>query len=185
MTHHTGSVPETEPARAAKTRAYVRRGLDLRELADEKFADRFWSKVDPTGDCWLWTAYTKPDGYGQFTVRKGKFYNAHAVSYALTAGPVPPGMVVCHRCDNPPCVNPDHLFLGTHRDNMHDMSAKGRAVHSRGEQQHNARLSEADVREIKSFPERRGLRAELARRYGVSHTTITKIRSGLKWVHVR
>jgi hypothetical protein len=78
-------------------------------------------------------AHCKPNGYGQFTVSKGLFYGAHAVSYALAYGAIPPNMSICHHCDNPPCVNPDHLFMGTQSDNAFDMLAKGRANRSRGE----------------------------------------------------
>lgn len=169
----------TRPARQK-----VWRGLDLTGMASERFADRFWSKVDPTGHCWEWTAYRKKNGYGQFTLRTGLFVGAHTVSYALTHGPIPAGLSICHRCDNPPCVNPDHLFLGSQRDNTLDMFAKGRATRSRGIERSNARLNEDAVREIRNAPLRHGVVAELARQFGVSDTTIRKIRNGEKWGHV-
>lgn len=93
-------------------------------------AETFWSKVDTTGECWLWlAARIPPYGYGNFGgtqdgVRWVKLAHRHA--YELAHGPIPEGMWVLHRCDNPPCVRPDHLFLGTHADNMRDMVAKGR-----------------------------------------------------------
>lgn len=86
---------------------------------------RFWAKVDKRGDCWLWTASKRRLGYGQFRMRF-RLYLAHQASYILTYGVIPDGLMVCHRCDNPPCVNPDHLFLGTQSDNMQDMVAKKR-----------------------------------------------------------
>ncbi|MCX4703916.1 HNH endonuclease [Streptomyces sp. NBC_01352] len=153
-------------------------------MADEKFADRFWSKVDPTGDCWLWTAHIKPQGYGQFTVRNEQFYGAHAVSYALVHGPIPPGKVVCHRCDNPPCVNPDHLFLGTQADNAADMIAKGRAPRTRGIARANARLTDEAVQHIRSASRYHGLIRDLAAQFGVSTTTVRAVRNGRKWRHV-
>lgn len=89
-------------------------------------ADRFWERVQKTDDCWLWTGSTDKDGYGWFWV-DGKTATAHRFSYALhNDGAIPDGLYVCHSCDNPPCVNPDHLWLGTNQDNMDDCARKGR-----------------------------------------------------------
>jgi hypothetical protein len=88
---------------------------------------RFWSKVDTSGDCWLWSAVTDRSGYGMFTV-SGRKILAHRFVWELTHGaPPPPNLLVCHTCDVPPCVRPEHLFLGTHTDNTRDMIRKGRA----------------------------------------------------------
>lgn len=84
-------------------------------------SERFWPKVEKTDGCWLWTANTRPNGYGLFGS-----VGAHRVAYELCVGPIPSGMYVCHRCDNPACVRPDHLFVGTQLDNMRDMVTKGR-----------------------------------------------------------
>ena len=86
---------------------------------------RFWSKVDKRGACWNWTASRMVSGYGVLKFR-GRTCGAHRVAYELTHGPIPDGMVVMHSCDNPSCVNPAHLSLGTICDNMRDMYAKGR-----------------------------------------------------------
>lgn len=162
-----------------------RRGLDLTGLTDEQFNARFWSKIRPVdGGCWEWDAHRNNRGYGQFTVRKGVFYTAHVVSYALTHGPIPAGMSICHRCDNPPCVRPDHLFIGTQSDNMLDMFAKGRAARSCGIDRYNAVLSEEDVRAIRRPERYRGLIKDLATQYGISTTTVRAIRTGRKWRHV-
>jgi len=89
-------------------------------------ADRFWSKVQCLpGPCWLWTGTRQHNGYGRILV-DGRMRQAHRVSYELTFGPVPAGLQVCHKCDNPPCVNPDHLFVGTQSDNLFDQGRKGR-----------------------------------------------------------
>lgn len=161
------------------------RGLDLSAYADNKLRARFWAKVDASGDCWIWTASIMNRGYGQFTVSKTNFHLAHVVSYAITHGPVPPGFYVCHRCDNPPCVRPDHLFLGSPVDNSLDMFAKGRqGTRHPGAERANARLTDEDVRAIRAAPPYYGRTAALARRYGVSQTTIRKILCGQKWRHV-
>ena len=89
--------------------------------------ERFWAKVDKSGDCWLWTASKTKEGYGYFRF-DGAMRKAHRMSWLLTNGEIPEGMLVCHTCDNPSCVNPKHLWLGTNRDNMDDMNAKGRHV---------------------------------------------------------
>lgn len=87
--------------------------------------ERFWAKVDKSGDCWLWQGARNPHGYGQFS-RNGRHVVAHRVSWGWRHGAVPDGYLLCHRCDVPGCVNPDHLFVGTQSDNMRDCAAKGR-----------------------------------------------------------
>lgn len=88
---------------------------------------RFWERVDMSGDCWLWTGTLGRKGYGRVPNYPMSPWAAHRVAYMLAVGPIPGDLLVLHRCDNPPCVRPDHLFLGTNADNMRDMRAKGRA----------------------------------------------------------
>jgi len=98
-----------------------RRGFRPRRGSDE----RFWSQVQRIAGCWLWTGTLLNSGYGQVMLRKRKV-RAHRLAWELTFGPIPEGMVVCHACDNPACVNPHHLWLGTVQANVRDRDAKGR-----------------------------------------------------------
>ena len=161
--------------------------LDLRHV-DNAFRDRFWAKVDigSPEECWEWTSHRKPYGYGQFTVHKGAFMTASRVSLAMNIGVLTRGSVACHRCDNPPCVNPAHLFVGTQSDNAYDSVGKGRANRARGEATYSAQLTEEIVRSIRSqLPMEPGQVADLAREHGVSHHTISKVVRGKSWGWVK
>lgn len=160
--------------------------LDLTN-ADDRFRARFWSKVDQRGpeECWPWLAYCKPNGYGQFVLHKGAFRTASRIALALTLGrPLENKEVACHHCDNPPCCNPAHLFVGDNRANILDSVAKGRANRARGVDTPSNRLTEQQVRDIRSHTGRHGLTTDLARQYGVAFSTIKKIRNYEKWKHV-
>ena len=89
---------------------------------------RFWSKVDKSGECWVWTAGRTAAGYGMFHSNTSRAHLAHRYAFELANGPIPTGMHVRHTCDNPPCVRIDHLVIGTHADNMRDMSERKRAA---------------------------------------------------------
>jgi hypothetical protein len=106
---------------------WIRHGDPLVRPPKKTLAERFWAKVDVRGpdECWPWTGTCKPYGYGQL-IFAGKTLYAHRISWELHHGPIPAGLCVCHHCDNPPCVNPSCLFLGTNADNARDMVAKGR-----------------------------------------------------------
>lgn len=146
---------------------------------------RFWSKVDdtpghgPNGDCWVWTAALSCRGYGEITNELGQCEGAHRVSYRLTHGDFSRELNVCHHCDNPACVRPDHLFLGEHVDNMADMAAKGRST--QGERHPKHKLTDEQVRAIRLDPR---LQREIAAEYGVAAPVISQIKSRKLWAHV-
>lgn len=139
--------------------------------------ERFWAKVKKGGpdDCWTWTGSTSARGYGQ-TSFGGFSMFAHRVSWMIHFGPIPADMYVLHRCDNPPCINPNHLFLGTNQDNYDDRDAKGRVAH--GERAAKAKLTAAQVMDIRASDEPDSV---LGRRYGVYASTIRCARDGTKW----
>ena len=149
---------------------------------------RFWAKVDSGNACWEWTA-GKIKGYGQIQVN-GKQKLAHRISWELHNGPIPKNLCVCHHCDNPGCVNPDHLFLGTQKDNMRDKLKKARQVKEqpkqRGEKHHNVKLAEEQVRVIKRLYGAPGIsQRRLADIFGVSQVQIGRIVRGKTWAHLQ
>lgn len=159
---------------------------------------RFWAKVDKRGpdECWEWKAHRqKLLGYGQFGMDRGgprwDTVLAHRIAWELSNGPIPEDLIVCHSCDNPPCCNPGHLFLGTYRDNIQDAMSKGRMreiprfSRARGEQVKTSRLSASDVLLIRQMYETSGVSQEkLAARFGVGQTTISRVVLRKVWTHI-
>ena len=146
-------------------------------------SDRFNSNVcrdDGTG-CWNWTAYKDKNGYGRIGVNYTS-RPAHRVSYEMYCGEIPDGMMVLHSCDNASCVNPGHLSLGTHSENMADMVKKGRQVRGAAHKRPCAKLTETDVIAIRAATG--VLQRELAAQYGVGQDEISRIRSGKRWNHL-
>lgn len=143
---------------------------------------RFLSKLNRTDTCWLWTAARNSDGYGQIGV-EGTSKLAHRVAYVLFRGEIPEGMEVCHKCDNPACCNPDHLFLGETIDNMQDMAAKDRSTH--GERNPHAKLTEAQVREARRLYAT-GLHTatRLGRMFGVAEQTMSALLKRRTWKRI-
>lgn len=146
-------------------------------------SERFREKVDVRGpdDCWPWLASTKQGGYGKCGDERGRVQLTHRVAYQLVNGPIPEGMVVCHQCDNPRCVNPAHLYLGTQADNLRDMRNKGRDNPPRGARHPKARLTEDLARSIRNDPRSH---RRIARELGIGKSTVGMIKAGITWTHI-
>lgn len=155
-------------------------------------SERLWSKVDKftaasagAMDCWLWLGGCEWDNYGIFWLRR-KTCRASRIVYQITKGRIPEGHQVCHTCDNPPCVNPAHLFTGTQKVNSMDMVRKGRAFHAHGTLHGMAKLNEDDIFKIREllaigrFPHR-----EIAERFGVCTSQISHINRGKAWFNLK
>jgi len=141
--------------------------------------ERLFEKVEKTDTCWLWMGTKVRRGYGWLWVDAARGRGtAHRASWELVNGPVPAGLCVLHRCDVPACVRPDHLFLGTRTDNMRDMVAKGRRVKA------VAKLTPADVANVRARAAEGVRSAELARAHGVSRRAINAVISRETWADV-
>lgn len=155
-----------------------------------KTAEGFWSLVRRGEGCWEWQGKRDPkDGYGVFRWG-GPYKRTHRIAYELAVGPIPPGMLVCHHCDNPPCCRPDHLFVGTISDNSLDMVRKGR-MHAndhprvKGERHPNAKLTDEKVLEIRSaYDGQVATMQRLAEHYGVTYQNVKHVVTGKSWRHL-
>lgn len=155
-------------------------------------SQRFWPKANKTSSCWLWEGTKRSKGYGTFMLR-GLQCRAHRVAWELTYGPIPRGMEICHHCDNPACVRPDHLFLGTQKDNIQDAITKGRlnpknCCQPTGENNGRAILTATQVNEIREIYAHKGERysrsitqRKLAHQFGISRRTIADILKLRTW----
>lgn len=150
------------------------------------YSERFWSKVDVAAsieECWPWKAGRFEKGYGSFSLTPGflvkRSVRAHRVAYELTRGSIPVGMIVMHKCDNPPCCNPNHLVLGTVKENAEDRDRKNRGV--RGNLVPTTKLSPQAVLEIRDS---KGSHRKLAKKYGVSKASIYYIKKRINWSHL-
>lgn len=160
----------------------------------KRFEDKYI--FEPNTGCWLWTAASDSSGYGMIRAGENYMSKAHRVSWRLYRGEIPQDMYVCHTCDTPSCVNPNHLFLGTHTDNMRDMASKGRSSGAgslgmiNGENNGQSKLTEEAVKDIRKRY-RRGNRyhvgntRELAHIYGIRPDYVFKIYSRKVWKHVK
>jgi hypothetical protein len=159
--------------------------------------DRFWDKVRKSDGCWEWTGSSRDGLYGSFDVDRRQVM-AHRFSYELHVGKIPAGIMVCHHCDNTKCVRPDHLFLGTAKDNNRDCAAKGRKLsgdrhplrinkepRSPGEKNGRAILTEEKVREMRRrYDAEQATQSELVAEYGVSQSVVSKVVTRTSWKHI-
>ena len=159
--------------------------------------ERFLRKVNKTSECWLWLAATDRDGYGQFTYN-GKQQRAHRISWILHNGEIPDGMFVCHRCDVPGCVRPDHLFIGSVKDNAEDCNAKNRQASGmthgsytrpenrpRGTNNGKSKMMDSAIIEMREmYATGNWSQSDLAVKYGVTQVTVSHIVRGKGWTHV-
>lgn len=151
--------------------------------SEAKARQVFWSKVDKSGDCWIWKTYRKLE-HPKF-VFQGKRWRASRLAYFWEHGEIPEHLDACHKCDNPLCVRPSHLFLGTDSDNQQDAKRKGRRAPKYGEFSGAARLTNADVAEIRqTYKPRNGSSKALAARFGVTVQTIKSVAHRRSWKHL-
>lgn len=139
--------------------------------------DDFLQRVEKTDTCWLWKGNKKENGYGRYFIGSGRYIRAHRFSWSHLNGEIPKGLLVLHKCDVRECVKPDHLYLGTHKDNMRDMRLKGRVA---------SRLTYSQVTEIRKTYQR-GVPGEfsqmgLAKKYGVGYSHIAAIVNNKLWI---
>ncbi len=159
-------------------------------FSTKSLADRFWAKVKKTDGCWLWIGCRDSKGYGQMSggSRGAPKVKAHRASWILCHGKIPESLCVRHKCDNPQCVRPDHLELGTLLDNNHDTVKRGRHVfqkqpekHAQGEQVHGAKLTKELVIKIRKLRADGWTQTRLAADFGVSQAAIWSILAGKTW----
>jgi HNH endonuclease len=174
---------------------YFRRTGEIGERRIRPLAERLWAKVDktpglgPNGDCWEWRGYVHPTGYGQIAIdnTKGSNTNTNRAAYMVAKGEITDGLWVLHACDNRLCCNPDHLWLGTPKENTQDMIAKGRRRKAwetlRGEDVLQSKLTEETVRAMRAEPPMTF--KALGEKYGVTAATANKVILRRTWDHIK
>lgn len=150
----------------------------------EDYVKRFWSFVDKQEGCWEWTGSLFKQGYGQFSYNR-KNTKAHRISYLIHFGELPADLLVCHKCDNRKCVNPQHLFLGTHYDNVQDQISKNRRHDVTGEKNGKSKMTIESVLElVRIVGSGQMSQNEAAKYFGISQGVISGIMLGKRWSYV-
>lgn len=157
--------------------------LNRQSCYDMDIKNRLISFVRIENACWIWTGAKNRKGYGQISI-KNKIKAAHRVSYEVHKGEITCGMIVCHNCDIPSCINPDHLFIGTVKDNTQDMLIKKRNRPIIGSSNGNSKLKNADIVEIKHMISSKVKLVEIAKKFNVTPENIAEIRNGKTWGHI-
>jgi hypothetical protein len=149
--------------------------------------DRFWGrvKVGHKNECWPWLGGQKGNGYGQFNPKEGTSIVASRMAWILTHGKISRKLHVCHKCDNPICCNPNHLFPGTPSQNLQDAINKGRHWTTNGERRKNHKLNYLDVLQIRALVGGGISRRKVAKQFGVSHSTVVTVVNRRAWRHVK
>jgi transposase len=146
---------------------------------------RLWAKTDKTKECWIWLGHKDRDGYGNIRIGGRKAMRTHRLSFFLATKIDPIGMLVCHHCDNPSCINPDHLYLGTALENNRDKINRHRENWAKGERVHNAKLTRDQVLSIFKEYKAGGVRQQdLAKKHNVSQSEIYTVLNGITWGHL-
>jgi predicted XRE-type DNA-binding protein len=166
--------------------SFVQRGKPKRgtpRVHPISIEDRLLQRIacEPNSGCWLWLGRMDRNGYGILLDRNRPLW-AHRAAWRTWRGEIPAGLVVCHRCDTPACINPDHLFVGTQGDNIRDAARKGRTAS--GERQWNAKLKTEEVLAIRALVAEGVYQRTIAAQFGVSQSTVSDIASRRKWPHL-
>lgn len=148
------------------------------------FETRFFSRIETGSGCWLWLGARDRDGYGQIKCA-GRQCKAHRIMFAWVRGAIADDLQICHSCDNPPCVNPEHLFAGTGEINMQDCKQKGRLADRRGVKNTLAKLVDGQILEIRARRSAGEMLKSIAASFGVSESRVSLVARGLAWEHVQ
>jgi hypothetical protein len=174
LKHHKKLIKYGNPLERKINRDYVH------GTPKEKFIKSY--QLNENG-CWIWTAIINKNGYGIICIKRKRIL-AHRFSYEFHVKKIPEGMIICHRCDNPGCVNPNHLFIGTHADNIKDKLQKGRGDCPKGEKCVRAKLTNEKVLQIREMIKDGIFNILIAEKFGVHPNTILAIKKGKAWRHV-